>query len=449
MSWNIEWTITEGTTVRPHRAHVPSLGPQDDRTCFAERIAAAADAAGLVSVTATRHPTSQVAEWDDPHYQMVADDLRDGLVVPFFGAGASISVRGKSERWNFGASIPPSARELADYLSEACEYHGTSPQDCEDLGRIASRFTQKHGKRNLASTLRSIFIPANNAPAAPADRPLHTPHWLFAKAIVQIQKPMLIVTTNYDRLIEDALRREGVSEFDVVAHTDNKEYLNSVIVQSPNPKSSTLEFMEPEVIPTNTLAARVNPAKRTIIYKMHGSVYTEKKWDSFVIDEEDYVNLLARTNAQQSIIPGAISEHLEGKSCLFLGYSLRDWNFRIVLQALRLRDNETRHMAVQYYPTQTEKELWEGRHVNIYHAEILNFVEGLAGKLDIPIPSPPPNLESGEPQQSVASEFIDLVNGIAGSVAETLPSMPITDEETETVDLSSPSPGDEITGANK
>src|SRR4029450_96939 len=72
----------------------------------------------------------------------------------------------------------------------------------------------------------------------------------------------------------------------------------------------------------------------TVIFKMHGSFLPDTDaWDGFVITEEDYVEFLSRV-AGKSAIPALISAHFHGRSLLFIGFSLLDWNVRTMLRAL-------------------------------------------------------------------------------------------------------------------
>ena len=199
--------------------------------------------------------------------------------------------------------------------------------------------------------------------------------------VAKLQKPMLIVTTNYDRLVENAFKEEGRTDFDIVVHSTIRAYANCVLFRRGD---ATSEDFEPVAL--GELSRRIDLKKRTVIYKMHGSVSVNRDWDSFVINEEDYVDFLGRMNKTEPVIPPIFTTYFREKSFLFLGYSLRDWNLRIVLHNLQLEDafDDNRHWAIQYYPTLAERELWDKRKVSIFHVELLAFVRRLATEFGLP-----------------------------------------------------------------
>src|SRR6185369_14085964 len=108
-----------------------------------------------------------------------------------------------------------------------------------------------------------------------------------------------------------------------------------------------------------------------VIYKMHGTVDRQlKKWDSYVITEDDYVDFLSRMTGQTAV-PAQFMRHFRTRHFLFLGYGLNDWNLRVVLKNLRsilpddpARDpanaehEELRSWAIQHGPSDLEIELW-------------------------------------------------------------------------------------------
>jgi hypothetical protein len=124
--------------------------------------------------------------------------LDEGCVIPFLGAGASLAtapIRGL-----------PSAREVADRLAEDTG----SPKGQRQLATVAQWYEIILGRDPLDSTLHAAFTPGDVGPM-----PLH--HWLAG-----IDAKLLIVTTNYDDLIEQAFAAAGKA-YDVVVHTTDPE----------------------------------------------------------------------------------------------------------------------------------------------------------------------------------------------------------------------------------
>ena len=394
MTWEIEWTVTgpngstvEKTFVDADTSPAPSA---------ASKLAELAARPNVVSISATRKPA-----WP-PGIEIaptagIALQLKEGTVVPFLGAGASYCARVARGVWTPGSPFPPSGKELADYLAGLSSFPGTYPHDWSDLSQIASFYSLRLGRKDLNHRLRDIFLPpemksfdasaviAKGAEAgvtadAVPEPPL-TPHRVLAK----VKEPMLIVTTNYDMLMEQALLEAGRTDFDIVVPSTNRSAANAMLVQKG--------FGANPLFPKNDMEFRdmIDPSKRTVIFKMHGSVFPDPKFDSFVITEDDYVSFLARMTATSRIIPPILEDHFRGRSFLFLGYGLRDWNLRLLLQNLRAvlpaqpapdhDDEQPEHWAIQYFPTQSDIALWQRRRVNIFHRDLHDFVETLAKKL--------------------------------------------------------------------
>ena len=77
------------------------------------------------------------------------------------------------------------------------------------------------------------------------------------------------------------------------------------------------------------------------LFKMHGDF---KEPESIVITEEDYITFLMRMTESSSKfhpIPQTIRYRISTWSPLFIGYSLRDYNLRLLFNALRWRLDES------------------------------------------------------------------------------------------------------------
>jgi hypothetical protein len=198
---------------------------------------------------------------------------------------------------------------------------------------------------------------------------------------------LLVVTTNYDDLLEKAFRDAGC-RFDLVVHpTDRRDVEASVLWQRHGEANATPE-------PPNSLC--IDLKTTSVIYKIHGSVARSMPEaisaddestgpeDQFVVTEEDYVDFLYRMTAQGAV-PAQFIRHFRERHFLFLGYGLGDWNLRVILRNLRAAragfgdTAEDRHKtwAIQFRPSALERELWQAREVKIYNQDINLFVAGL------------------------------------------------------------------------
>lgn len=115
---------------------------------------------------------------------------------------------------------------------------------------------------------------------------------VIPRFLAEVPVPLLIVTTNYDHLIEQSFQAKGRLYHLVVHPTESKELAGSVLWWKPGEAKPTL--YPPAKLPLSV-------TDTAVIYKMHGSVDRQAgRWDSFVITEEDYVDLTPNTRINRS-----------------------------------------------------------------------------------------------------------------------------------------------------
>lgn len=308
----------------------------------------------------------------EPPFGDIWDGLCEGRVIPFLGAGASLAHRGPNVVWSAAnADVLPSGAELAHYLAERSNFPSKDSRDLDDLAKVSSYTADVSGRPLLKRRLRSAIGGAHRFGA------LHS-------LLAEIPTHMLIVVTNYDTLLEDAFRAAG-KPFDLVVYAaDRPSIANSLLWWA---HGSTA----PAIVEANELD--LNLEKTSVIYKMHGSIWPPTEdWDNFVITEEDYIEFLSRmTTNTSSAVPAQFYHHSRFKSFLFLGYSLRDWNLRVVLRNLRRTpgsappaDEDPSHdtgdvpsWAIQRDPSPLEQRLWVRRNVDIFDMDLDLFVTKL------------------------------------------------------------------------
>src|SRR2546430_1338627 len=222
----------------------------------------------------------------DPPYGIIASKLKNGNVIPFLGAGASLGKR-KPPNSRFDPNKPrflPMATELAEVLAKDSSFPSADPQDRSDLAKVSSYYAGVSSDRpTLRQRLRDLLHPVGGetSPAesrAPKQLTLH-------RLLAALPSRQVIVTTNYDSLIEQAFD-EAKKPYDMVIYPADRltesDYVNSVLWwqhgQTPRPVESNKldEFLDLRTTP------------RTVIFKMHGTRHpSDKNYDHFVVTEED------------------------------------------------------------------------------------------------------------------------------------------------------------------
>lgn len=290
-----------------------------------------------------------------PPYQLIYDSLCQGLVIPFFGAGASLT-RNPTSADSTGErnAIVPTAMELAKFLASKSEF--PSDEGLE-LTKVAQYYSLVGGRIPLYRELHSIFD---------RDFPLTPLHTFLAN----IPRPLLIITTNYDDLIERAYADQG-KKFDVVIHTTDPN-VGDRLIWMPHGSDKPVE------VSPNKLD--IDFENHTVIYKMHGTVDRRStQHDQFVITEDDYVDFLVRMTKKKAV-PAIFAEPFQSSHFLFLGYSLRDWNFRVILSRIQnelRRPTDVTSWSIQYKPSLMERKFWQRRGVEVYDILLNEFVQEL------------------------------------------------------------------------
>jgi len=296
--------------------------------------------------------SSVTQEADKIPYEIIWGAWKRGDVVPFLGAGASIVNRPLGVKFNpRDPKFLPSGWDLSSYLATASSFPAKEDWEIADLAKVCSYFVEVSSDReDLRQRLRELL----NRPYEPG--PLH-------RFIASIPGPQVIVVTNYDTLVEQAFLA-AARPYDLVVYpADRSDFANSLLWWSHG-------ATEPTPVEANKLD--IDLTKTTVIYKMHGTISPHgEEWDNFVITEEDYVEFLSRMTTSAAV-PSSFIEHFRKRRFLFLGYSLRDWNLRVVLNSLKRR-SPTRSWSVQLNPSTLEEALWEKKNVNIYNLTLDNF----------------------------------------------------------------------------
>ena len=297
-------------------------------------------------------------------YKVIATALKSGNLVPFLGAGASAAHRPKDTAWTPGAPFGPFASELARYLAN----EGTFPDESgtDDLMLVASYFESDPADRpKLQGKLDEIFSDDNLQPG-----PIH-------RLLAGCPKLRLIMTTNYDNLIEKAFD----DKIHVVVDHGEEEWVN---VRRMGEDS----FIH---IQKQQLGRFLDKIPAPTVFKLHGTAYKnpleyesdETELYRFVLTEDDYVRVLGTQIERMPAVLKAILNVCG--SVLFLGYGLADWNVRVLLSKLKLTG---RSWAVQHNPLKSEQKIWEKRGVNLYRVDLGDFVDGISNELSAPEKAP-------------------------------------------------------------
>jgi len=300
----------------------------------------------------------------DTHYKMVIKAVTDGQVVPFLGAGVNLCGRPEGLAWSRRQSeYLPSGSELAEHLAEEFFY----PEDeRRDLVRVSQYVAVMQGSGPLYFALHDLFD--GDYPPTPLHQFLATlPAALREKGYPP--RYQLIVTTNYDDLMERAFEAVG-EPFDVVSYVAEGEQRGKFLHWPPDGEARLIER------PNEYHGLSLD--QRPVILKIHGAVdRVTAEWDSFVITEDHYIDYLTRTDIS-NLVPVTLVAKLKRSHFLFLGYSLRDWNLRVILHRIWGEQKLSwKSWAIQLHPDPMEEEFWDKRGVAILNVRLEDYVAAL------------------------------------------------------------------------
>lgn len=244
-----------------------------------------------------------VKRLDEKGWEVLLRRIKDGTCTPILGAGVY--------------SEGPSLRtEVAKKWAKEYSYPLT---DGSDLARVARFVSVEYPDAEYAPTK---YIEELSKVPAPDFGDPDEPYTILAKLPLPVY-----ITTNYDNFLEQALTKQ---HRDVKA--DLCRWMKSVDEPSP-----LMEGFQPDV---------ANPS----VFHLYG--YTQSQ-QSLVLTEDDYFQFLINVSNDPELIPKRIGKAITGTSLILLGYSLDDWDFRVLFHflAAKLRNSTSKtHVAVQISP---------------------------------------------------------------------------------------------------
>jgi DNA-binding SARP family transcriptional activator len=286
-------------------------------------------------------PRAAAASVDDAHYEEVAAALLAGRLVPILGTDVG---------------------ELAEQLARRFDYQ----EEARDLTRVAQFVSLTKGAGPLYEELHTLLR------AAAAPTPVHRFFAALPRVLRERELPyQLLVTTGYDLALEQALLEAG-EEFDVVSYLASGRDRGRFCHRDPSGETRVIEL-------PNTYATELSLDQRTIVLKLHGGLDGAQTPDqeSVVVTEDDYIGYLARGDVGGAI-PVGLAAKLRRSHFLFLGYGMREWSLRLVLD--RICGGEPlayRSWAVLPTARPLERQFWRSRDVDLLEHPLDEYVAAL------------------------------------------------------------------------
>jgi len=235
---------------------------------------------------------------------------------------------------------PPVGAALSRQLAVDCDYGARFPgEDAANLQRVALAYEIDSSRGRLVDAIAGA-VDAGTAPSP------------MLRALARLDFP-LVLTTNYDGLFERALRDAG--------------------------KQPRVAVYKPEPEPTTDFDNET--AQSPVIYKLHGDIAHA---ESLVVTDEDYIQFVLRMSDKEPYdpIPLALKHFLKRWTTLFIGYSLMDYNLRLLFKTLRWRIDPAKvpdTFSVDVRPDPLLLDVWQSqrRYVKFIAQDVWAFVPRL------------------------------------------------------------------------
>lgn len=286
------------------------------------------------------HPHLAAARADDAHFEDVAAVLYSGRLVPVLGT-------------DVGA--------LAEKLAQRFDY----TEDGRDLSRVAQYVALTKGPGPLYDELRAL-LETSTVPT-----PVHRFFAALPPHLRERSLPhQLLVTTSYDLALEQALLDAG-EEFDIVSYVASGRNRGRFLHRDPSGAVHVIEL-------PNTYVSELSLERRTVVLKLHGGLDAAVDGDgTFVVTEDDYIGYFAHGDIGNAV-PVVLAAKLRRSHFLFLGYGVREWSLRLVLDRICAGDPFAyRSWAVVGEARPLERQFWRARDVDLLEQPLDGYVEAL------------------------------------------------------------------------
>jgi hypothetical protein len=295
--------------------------------------------------------------------------IYEGGCVPFLGAAAN--VRDDDKGLPLGKDVAMrlveellaedqlvAMRELAADMNTRAEqlggYADLAALGIHNLARVALHYRRENDAHAFLTVLRRILSEKHAEPS----RLLSVLASLRRKGLGNGDLPLrLIVTTNYDGMMERALTRRRIAY---------------------EPVYQPLTGFPGEA----ELQDRLSDPTRLILYKIHGSLSDGTDTARLIITEDDYIGFLTVATRKGEVVgvPTLIEAELVASTLLFLGYSLEDWDFRTIYKGLiepLPEDDRRMSFAIHLHPPDFWVDFWGKKGVTIVDMDVGTFATKL------------------------------------------------------------------------
>jgi hypothetical protein len=274
---------------------------------------------------------------EEKDWNLILERIKVGKCTPFLGAGAC-------------AGTLPLGGTIAE---EWAQKYGYPLDDCADLVRVAQFLAIEVDPMFPKENLLGQFEKKLKQNGPPDFKDKYEPHSVLAALPLPVY-----MTTNYDDFMVQALKNNNKKPKRELCKWNN------FIEDFPSVWDDEQGFDPTPYDP--------------IVFHLHGH---NEVPESIVLTEDDYLDFLVNISRDQALLPPRIQRALTGTSLLFIGYSLADWNFRVLFRGLIFSTERSLRrvsISVQLPPIESNKS-------NLTVQKAQKYLDKYFGRIDIKV----------------------------------------------------------------
>ena len=284
-------------------------------------------------VTGSLSTSGQPVDPDHDGYDDELEYLKEQIAahecILFLGSAIHVPPPPELTQYNYlPDKAPPVGSQLSKILAEKSDYPGA---DWWNLQRVSQYFeTEKKSRYLLVNEIKEA-VDKDREPSP------------ILRMLADLEFP-IVITTNYDQLYEKAVEQKAKAE--------NIADPYQLSIYNPNTNKA------------KTVDCPQNPdPKKPYILKIHGDV---DKRESIVLTDEDYIQFVLRMSDKSPHNPFGqnVLAHLIKWPTLFVGYSLMDYNLRLLFKTLRWKLDAASippNYSVDKKPDVLIRDVWENQ----------------------------------------------------------------------------------------
>jgi len=273
----------------------------------------------------------------DAAVSQIADAVGRQRCILFLGAGVHAAPPDQSAFEYPAKHRPAIGAVLSKVLAASCDL--PENEDATNLQRVALFYEIARSRHQLVDAVSNV-VQAGKQPSP------------MLRALAELDFP-LVITTNYDQLFERALFAAGKQP--------------RVAVYTPELRATT-DYLDPT-------------SESPVLFKIHGDIAQP---ETIVITDEDYIQFVLRMSNKEPYdpVPLTLKYHLAVWNTLFVGYSLLDYNLRLLFKTLRWRIDSAHApdmYSVDWKPDPLIFDVWHNqrRYVKFIAQDVWTFVPTL------------------------------------------------------------------------